>query len=329
MAENSAISWTTHTFNPWMGCTKVSPACDGCYAEALMDTRYGKVSWGRGEDRKRTAPSNWRQPLRWNRQAAEAGARPFVFCASLADVFDNEVDEVWRHDLFDLIEATPHLVWLLLTKRIGNVLRMTDVMRHGSRARLPANAAVGATMANQEEYDRDRMKLWAVKQDREPLFTFASFEPLLGLVILDRHAPDWIITGGETDQGHHRARPSNPQWFRRLRDQSAELCRVYHHKQNGEWASVSEVEGPGEIFTFPDGRNVRRVGKRKAGRTLDGVTYDGFPTLAVSLKGSGDGRRDRRRHYRSPDARTPGGTRPEPARCGWPGRHREIACLAD
>ncbi len=278
MAENSAISWTTHTFNPWMGCTKVSVACAGCYAEALMDTRYGKVSWGLGEDRVRTSAANWRLPLRWNRQAAEVGTRPFVFCASLADVFDNEVDPAWRRDLFALIEATPHLVWLLLTKRIGNVLRMTDPER--GNLFLPANAAVGATMADQEEYDRDAPKLDAVRRDRRPLFTFGSFEPLLGGIILDERAPDWIISGGETDQGQHRARPSNPQWFRDLRDRSAELGRVYHHKQNGEWVSVSEVEGPGEIHEFDDGRCVRRVGKRKASRTIDGVEHNGFPEVA-------------------------------------------------
>lgn len=278
MAENSAISWTTHTFNPWMGCTKVSPACDGCYAEALMSTRYGKVAWGAGEDRVRTSEANWRLPLRWNRQAVESGERPFVFCASLADVFDNEVDPLWRRDLFALIEATPRLIWLLLTKRVGNVRRMTDPERGLSL--LPGNAAVGATIANQDEYDRDARKLKEVRESCGPLFTFGSFEPLLGRIRLDDYAPDWIITGGETDQGHHRARPSHPQWFRDLRDQSAALGRIFHHKQNGEWVSVSEVAGPGEHYRFPDGATVRRVGKKVAGRLLDGVTHDGMPRTA-------------------------------------------------
>lgn len=296
MAENSAISWTAHTFNPWMGCTKVSIACAGCYAEALMDTRYGKVSWGPGEDRVRTSAANWRLPLRWNRQAAEAGTRPFVFCASLADVFDNEVDPAWRHDLFALIEATPHLVWLLLTKRIGNVLRMTDAAR--GNPVLPANAAVGATMANQEEYDRDARKLAAVRREREPLFTFGSFEPLLGMIVMDDDAPDWIITGGETHQGQHRARPSHPKWFRKLRDQSAGLGRVYHHKQNGEWAQrgakgiiFPEAKAAPCIKLTDRGEDDSRfgagdepvwmqlVGKKVAGRLLDGVEHNGFPEV--------------------------------------------------
>lgn len=229
MAENSKIEWTDHTFNPWIGCTKVSPACDGCYAEAMMDKRYGRVQWGAGEDRQRTSKANWRKPVAWDKAAAEAGQRPFVFCASLADVFDNEVDELWRYDLMQLIETTPNLIWLLLTKRIGNVIKMTDPERgHGM---LPRNAAIGATIANQMEYDRDRMKLWEVKQSRGPLFTFGSFEPLLGRIILDKHAPDWIITGGETDQGGHRAREGDDDWFRSLRDQSARLERRFFMKQ--------------------------------------------------------------------------------------------------
>ncbi len=229
MGEITAIEWTDHTFNPWMGCTKVSPACDGCYAENLMDHRYGKVRWGAGEDRVRTAPANWRKPIAWNKTAAAKTEATYVFCASLADVFDNEVDPLWRRDLFDLIEATPALTWLLLTKRIGNVLKMTDV-ESGCRP-LPSNAAVGATMANLDEYDRDRMKLWEVKQRRTPAFTFGSFEPLLGLIIMDKHAPDWVIVGGETDQGSHKARQADPAWFRSMRDQSRDLGRRFFMKQ--------------------------------------------------------------------------------------------------
>lgn len=217
MAENTKIEWADHTFNPWMGCTKVSPACDNCYAEDLMDARYGRVSWGAGQDRVRT--KDWSKPRKWNRE--QPGA--FVFCASLADVFDNEVEPQWREDLFHLIEATPNLVWLLLTKRIGNVGRMTMF-------RLPGNVAIGATMANQEEYDRDRMKLAEVKSAAEPLFTFGSFEPLLGPIILDKNAPDWIIVGGESGRN---ARPMELDWARSLKRQSADLGRVFNFKQVG------------------------------------------------------------------------------------------------
>lgn len=247
MAENTKIEWADHTFNPWMGCTKVSPACANCYAAEMMDTRYGRVRWGAGEPRVRTAPSNWAKPRKWNRETPGA----FVFCASLADVFDNEVDPAWRADLFALIAETPNLVWLLLTKRIGNVLRM---QRQMCSVNFPANVAIGATMANQEEYDRDRLKLAAVKTGCHPLFTFGSFEPMLGPILLDRDAPDWIIVGGESGGN---ARPMNLDWARSLKRQSAELGRVFNFKQ---------------------------VGGRKAdkgGHTLDGETHFNRPALAA------------------------------------------------
>jgi protein gp37 len=247
MAENSKIEWTDHTFNPWIGCTKVSSACDNCYAEAMMGTRYGRVQWGSGNPRVRTSASNWAQPRRWNREAEVSGSRPFVFCASLADVFDNEVDPSWRYDLFQLIHSTPNLVWLLLTKRVGNVLKMVEW--------LPTNCAVGATMANQEEYDRDRLKLADVKERRSPLFTFGSFEPLLGPIILDKHAPDWVIVGGESGGN---ARPMALEWARGLKRQAAELRRVFNFKQVG-------------------GR-----GADKGGHTLDGVTYFARPNVTAN-----------------------------------------------
>lgn len=249
MAENSKIEWTDHTFNPWMGCTKVSPACDNCYAAEMMDTRYGRVRWGAGETRVRTAPSTWQTPRKWNRQAAASGERPFVFCASLADVFDNEVDPAWRRDLFELIHDTPNLVWLLLTKRIGNVLKMVR-----DAEGITDNWAIGATMANQEEYDRDRMKLAEVKGRLRPLFTFGSFEPLLGPIILDRNAPDWIIVGGESGGN---ARPMQVDWARDLKRQALELGRVFNFKQVG-------------------GR-----GSDKGGHALDGVTHFDRPKIAA------------------------------------------------
>jgi protein gp37 len=250
MAENSKIEWTDHTFNPWMGCTKVSPACDNCYAAEMMDTRYGRVRWGAGEPRVRTAPSTWKQPYKWNNTAPLDKPRPIVFCASLADVFDNEVPPEWRRDLFHMIRETPNLVWLLLTKRVGNVLKMT----YQANSVLPRNVAIGATMANQEEYDRDRMKLARVKEVAQPLFTFGSFEPLLGPIILDKNAPDWIIVGGESGGN---ARPMNLEWARSLQRQSAELRRVFNFKQVG-------------------GR-----GNDKGGHTLDGEAFFDRPKVAA------------------------------------------------
>lgn len=99
MGENSKIEWTDEYLESMAGLHEVSPACDGCYAESMMDHRFGKVRWGAGEDRVRTSPANWRKPIAWDKAAKAAGTRPRVFCASLADVFDNEVNELWRADL--------------------------------------------------------------------------------------------------------------------------------------------------------------------------------------------------------------------------------------
>jgi len=250
MAENSKIEWTDHTFNPWIGCTKVSPACDNCYAEALMDGRYGRARWGAGEPRSRTADSTWKTPRKWDRAAALAGVRPFVFCSSLADVFDNEVDPAWRADLFRLIAETPNLVWLLLTKRVGNVLKMT----YQAATTMPRNVAIGATMASQEEYDRDAPKLDRVRISASPLFTFGSFEPLLGPVVLDDRAPDWVIVGGESGPS---ARPMNLDWARSIRDQSLQMGRVFNFKQVG-------------------GR-----GSDKGGHTLDGEKFFDRPSIPL------------------------------------------------
>lgn len=285
MAENSAIEWTDHTFNPWIGCTAVSPACDHCYAETLMDKRYGRVKWGPHGDCSITGASTWRQPRLWQKRAAEFfaehGRRQRVFCASLADVFDNKAPEGARDRLWSLIRETPDLDWLLLTKRPQNIAKMLPAFWEEIRGHV----WLGVSTENQEELERRSLALLRLYETaKPPAVTFASAEPLLGP--LDFNATelafDWIITGGETGPG---ARPTNPQWFREVRDQCAAEGTAYIHKQNGDWVSVSEVEGPGDIFRFTDqahpehnGRCVRRVGKKRAGRTLDGVTHDGFPS---------------------------------------------------
>lgn len=192
MAENSKIEWCDHTFNPWEGCTKVGPGCDHCYAEARNIRFTGGENWGPGAPRRRTSAANWAKPLKWNKQAGELRIRYRVFCASLADVFDNEIDPAWRADLFTLITNTPNLDWLLLTKRIGNVKGMVPLpwvskpFQHGPDpkniypAGWPPNVWIGATIVNQEEADRDIPKLL----DIPAAIRFLSMEPLLGPVNL-------------------------------------------------------------------------------------------------------------------------------------------------
>lgn len=211
MAENSKIEWCDHTFNPWTGCTKVSPGCDHCYAESWAK-RSGAVKWGAGEPRRRTTEANWRQPFKWNAQAEAEGGRYRVFCASLADVFDNAADPEWRRDLLRLIAATQSLDWLLLTKRIGNAHAMLDAaaatfgMTWGAHWR---NVWLGSTIVNREEMLRDGPKLKAIPA----AVRFWSVEPQVEDLgdIPDAIMPDWIIVGGESGPG---ARDFNIGWAR-------------------------------------------------------------------------------------------------------------------
>lgn len=196
MSENTKIEWCDHTFNPWEGCQKVGPGCDHCYAEARNARFAGgtAVNWGTGAPRRRTSEANWNLPKRWNAQAdafmAQHGHRQRVFCASLADVFDNAVPAQWRRDLFDLIDATPNLDWLLLTKRIGNARSLYGEAFLDSARAWPENIWIGATIVNQAEADRDIPKLLAVPAR----VRFLSMEPLLGAVDITR----WIATAEVT-----------------------------------------------------------------------------------------------------------------------------------
>ncbi len=327
--KNTAIEWAHHTFNPWIGCTKVSPACDHCYAENLMGSRMHVVQWGAGQPRKRTSVRNWNDPLRWNAEAERLGVRYRVFCASLADVFDNEVPPLWRQDLFELIGRTPHLDWLLLTKRIGNAkTMMADALsawpganRAGMIWQLP-NVWLGATICDQSEADRDIPKLLATPARMR----FLSIEPLLGPIDLTtikhtaspgffgdclewHHRPhderytkwpgvDWVIVGGES--GAH-ARPMHPEWAHSLRDQCVAAGVPFLFKQWGEWAPDWEgaetcnccgetkfdaINERGEcarcgvadwLLASKPLDSLRHVGKKRAGRLLDGRTWDEVP----------------------------------------------------
>lgn len=297
MGEVTAISWCDHTFNPWIGCTKVSPACDGCYAEAMMDKRYGRVQWGapgKGVGtRERTSAGNWSKPKAWDRKAKAVGLRPFVFCSSLADVFDNQVPTAWRTDLFELIYATPHLVWLLLTKRPQNIVRQYGAAFDRS---WPRNAAIGTTVEDQTRFDANVPALREARAELSPAFAFLSCEPLLGPMVGDLSGIDWVITGGETDQGTHKARPSHPAWYRSLRKQCADAGIAYHHKQNGEWVGWIPREGnpqhrqiqhvmengtdyyPGNFGSAL--QSMIKVGKSASGRLLDGVEHNARPEVA-------------------------------------------------
>lgn len=344
MSDKTNIEWCDSTWNPWEGCQKVGPGCDHCYAET-RNARFGggvAVNWGPGAPRRRTSAANWKKPLQWNAAHdqffAEHGRRQRVFCASLADVFDNAVDPAWRMDLFSLIAETPNLDWLLLTKRIGNAHAMLDVviqeLSHGinnwSDAPWP-NVWIGATVVNQEEADRDIPKLL----NTPAVVRFLSMEPLLGPVdltaaylpcpsamdglgmdpetgayeccrrcdytgISNEMGIDWVIVGGESGHG---ARLMHPNWGRSLRDQCQVASVPFLYKQHGEWLPVCDyysdddhardaaLDRPYKLITRNgaewdeefDGQPplgtwiMHKVGKKAAGRLLDGREWNEFP----------------------------------------------------
>jgi len=254
--KNSKIEWTHHTFNPWWGCVRVSPACQHCYAEALAK-RVGQKVWGVEAPRRFFGAAHWREPLRWNRAAAEAGERHRVFCASMADVFEDRPDvEDARGHLFGLIEATRSLDWLLLTKRPENIRRM--VPRDWLES-PPFNVWYGTTVE-----DVPRQARIATLREVPAAVRFLSCEPLLAHLNFDVHGLSgihWVIAGGESGPG---ARPMQPVWPRYLRNRCVEGGVAFHFKQ---WGDFNE--------------HGQRVGKKAAGRMLDGREWNELPERLI------------------------------------------------
>lgn len=299
--KNSHIEWTDHTFNPWIGCTKVSPGCANCYAEA-RDRRFdGGIHWGKGAPRRRTSTHNWNEPRRLNRLQETSGAvhhgaaRPRVFCASLADWLDEEVPIEWLHDLLSLIGATPHLDWQLLTKRPENWgnrlnavvlwamardIHISPVM-HWLRGHAPQNVWIGTTVEDQQRADLRIPQLLTIPAR----VRFLSCEPLLSRVDIQVPAFNgadsfsavegvhWVICGGESGL---KARPMYPTWARDLRDQCKAAGVPFFFKQWGEF--LCRDQNPAERISHEyDALGFQRIGKKAAGRLLDGVEHSAFP----------------------------------------------------
>ncbi|MEY9880000.1 DUF5131 family protein [Bradyrhizobium sp. USDA 329] len=268
MAQNSKIEWTDHTFNPWVGCTNVSPGCDHCYAEA-WSKRSGLVKWGK-HPRRRTSEAYWRAPLKWQAAAASYQAqhsrRQRVFCASLADVFDNQVDPTWRADLFDLIASTPALDWLLLTKRPQNIAKMLPKAWPDGGMQ---NVWLGSTAEDQVRFDQR----WPVLSRVPAVVRFISYEPAIGALRLDRARdlqPDWVIAGGESGHG---ARPMDAAWMRDIVRDCEELGVAPFFKQwgtvkNNPLVSEQGMSAKAVAVADPNG---------KGGGLLDGQLYREFP----------------------------------------------------
>lgn len=320
------IEWTDFTFNPWWGCSRVSPACRFCYADRDA-RRYGHEVWRRKGPRRMLSERNWQRPVKWNSEAEQAGVPAKVFCASMADVFEDHPQVVEpRKRLWQLIEDTPWLRWQLLTKRPENAAGMVPWDDE-----WPASVWLGTSVENQRYADARIPYLLA----NDAQVKFLSCEPLLGPVDLglvpdhSGHERDyqggyfwecldcsteedpvewvipsgprisWVIAGGESGP---KARPSHPAWFRSLRDQCVTAGVPFLFKQWGEWAPVTpdewrnrreadwliRADGRHWPLTEPHGledgteATIRRVGKKAAGRELDGRVWDEYPQAVAS-----------------------------------------------
>jgi len=275
MGQNSSIEWTDHTFNPWWGCSKVSPACDNCYAE-LWAKRMGHRIWGARAERRFFSDHHWKEPLNWNDEAQGDQKRRRVFCASMADVFERNSElNASRSRLWDLISKTPWLDWLLLTKRPQNIEQMVPWKKG-----WPTNVWLGTTVENQNFAEKRLPYLLK----HPAAVRFLSCEPLLGPLDLTPWFEkkglfpiDWVIAGGESGP---RARAMHPVWPRALLHQCQEFEVPFHFKQWGHWvpAEIANEKTP-TLLTIGEEPPVRmtRLPKKLAGRILEGTVWNGLP----------------------------------------------------
>ena len=320
MGEQSKIQWTDHTFNPWEGCQKVAPECDHCYAEAMNIRFKGGANWGAKAPRRRTSAQNWNKPSRWNAQADAFfrvhGRRQRVFCASLADVFDNAINPAWRADLWALIQECDRLDWLLLTKRPQNITKMLPLDWDGGWPHV----WLGTSAGTQKTADQNIPHLLAVPAavrfvSAEPLLEAINLTNLMGKatphrisedgsheysVTIDQsgyNRLDWVICGGESGPS---ARPMHPDWARSLRDQCRDADVPFFFKQWGNWAVEIDRDnddpdwradykkakpngwvilnfGGGCAFYHEKVCLMKRSAKDAAGRQLDGQEWNEFP----------------------------------------------------
>ena len=255
MSANSKIAWTDHTFNIVWGCQKIAPECAGCYAETWAH-RMGFDVWGRDARRRILSEAYWREPLKWNRQAEKAGERRRVFCGSMCDwLEDHPTVNAQRQKLFPLIEQTPWLDWLMLSKRIENFETM--IPDEWTYQNVPKNVWLGMSAGTQKTWDEN----WPILEALKHFYyrgAFVSVEPMIGamdisdsLVRIDvgdeEHSrwiqwPDWIIIGGESEQPGWKARRMELDWVRRLIAQAraAEIA-VFIKQLGATWAREAGV----------------------------------------------------------------------------------------
>lgn len=272
MGKESGIAWTNGTFNPWWGCLEVSPACDNCYARE-WDARFAGDTphWGKTEPRRFFGDKHWNEPKKWNKEAAANGKRFLVFCASMADVFESGRDELelHRNRLWDLIQNTQALTWLLLTKRPQNIKRMLPPRLVGA-----PNIWLGTTI----ESPAYRWRADALCENREAAVRFLSMEPLIeDTPIADKLSQrlssdptkafqiDWIIDGCESGEN---ARHTPVDWYRRHRDECQAAGVPWFFKQAPKSAE-GITSGKGSWLKLKDGIIEQPY--------LDGKQHIGFP----------------------------------------------------
>lgn len=302
MAADTNIEWCDSTLNAWIGCDRISPGCDGCYAAVSTPARTMGIVWGPKEPRHRTKPATRHALTLYEGRQAEFhrqhGRPRRVFVSSLSDVFDNAAPQQWRNELWRDCEASPHVDKLVLTKRVGNVRGMVPPawMKPGG---WPAHVWLGITVVNQVEALRDIPKLLHVPAS----VRFLSVEPMLGPIDLGYLDPcdhprrshedvgcwmalSWVICGGESGA---TARPMHPDWARSLRDQCAAAGTPFLFKQWGEYLPVGQVRADGAEMVVPrtghawdDGTTAWRIGKAAAGRLLDGREHSAWPRTPVN-----------------------------------------------
>lgn len=302
MGATTTIGWTSRrnkagnlvsgaTYNPWIGCTKVGPECLNCYAERFDHQRnWTPDGWGKGKPRYFTGETSLNAIRTLNRKSHKEGFRRAVFCASLGDVFDPEVEDSKRDELFDTISRLNSLEWLLLTKRPEEAARYLAGIRawpeHYPHVRLGVSAGTVATWRKQ----------WQALVEVPAFSRFVSVGPLLeDLRICDLLGetpdhPDWIIVEGESCDDRTRARPMDPTWVRNIRTACWLWGIPFFFKQWGEWCPLNQLDhnpqaqgiiaagGDVPCHTFQEtGEKVWCVGTRIANNYLDGKRIMGLP----------------------------------------------------
>jgi len=270
MGKDSKIEWTDHTFNPWWGCVPRGMGCVHCYAKDFAE-RMGYDVWGTDNPRRVFKEKHWYEPIRWNQAAHKIGERHKVFCGSMCDIFEtrgcreyNQALNTEREKLWNLIDATPHLIWLLLTKRPENIWKLLP--DYWILSDVPSNVWFGVSTSTQAELD----ELWTILDSEthylQPSVLFLSLEPLVEPVDLtmvlteidcgdEEHdwwtrAPDWVILGAESGR---KRRPFDAAWAVGPYEQCHKLGIPFFGKQDsGLRPGMPLLINGQEVKEFPD-----------------------------------------------------------------------------